>query len=134
MGGLFETTTQNTGDTNDPGVSPIQVKIVNDIENHPDFLFFPGKETVAYKSVISCPYQMNGITAGVVNIDCEYKDAFKPEKIKFLVQAAADTLALVIQLFDYKLELEKYALSLENKLDEKNKVGLTPGSLVSPVF
>ena len=22
MGGLFETTTQNTGDTNDPGVSP----------------------------------------------------------------------------------------------------------------
>ena len=25
MGGLFETTTQNTGDTNDPGVSPIGI-------------------------------------------------------------------------------------------------------------
>lgn len=99
--------------------SELQVKIVNDIENHPDFLSVPGKETVDYKSVISCPYQVNGITAGVVNIDCEYKDAFKPEEIKFLVQAAADTLALVIQLLDYKLELEKYALSLENKLDEK---------------
>ena len=45
---------------------------------------------------------------------------FKPEEIKLLVQAAADTLALVIQLFNYKLELEEYALDLENKLDAEN--------------
>jgi len=55
-----------------------------------------------------------------VNIDCEDKNAFKPEEIKLLVQAAADTLALVIQLFNYKLELEEYALDLENKLDAQN--------------
>ena len=100
--------------------SELQVKTVNDIESHSDFLTIPGKETVSYKSVISCPYQVNGITAGVVNIDCENKDAFKPEEIKLLVQAAADTLALVIQLFDYKWELEEYALNLENRLDEQN--------------
>ena len=100
--------------------SELQVKIINDIENHSDFLTIPGKETVSYKSVISCPYQVNGITAGVVNIDCENKDAFKPEEIKLLVQAAADTLALVIQLFDYKGVLEEYTLNLENRLDEQN--------------
>ena len=100
--------------------SELQVEIVNDIEGHPDFLTVPGKELVSYKSVISCPYQVNGITSGVVNIDCEDKNAFKPEEIKLLVQAAADTLALVIQLFNYKLELEEYALDLENKLDAQN--------------
>ena len=76
-----------------------QVKIVNDINNS-NFTFVQGKETVAYKSVISCPYRVNGIEAGVVNIDCEKKDAFKPEEVKFLVQAVADTLALVNQLFE----------------------------------
>ena len=53
-----------------------------------------------------------------MNIDCEAKDAFKPEEVKLLVQAAADTLALVIQLFNYNQTLEEYALSLENKLDD----------------
>lgn len=87
-----------------------QVKIVNDIA--------PGKETVAYKSVISCPFRVNGTTAGVVNIDCEKKDAFKPEELKFLVQAAADTLALVFQLFEGLKEIHHES---KNKLDEMNK-------------
>lgn len=78
----------------------LQVKIVNDIENHSNFVHVPGKEAVPYKSVISCPYQVNGTPAGVVNIDCEAKDAFKPEEVKLLVQAAADTLALVMQLLE----------------------------------
>ena len=84
----------------DRAFSELQVKIVNDIKNNSEFTSVQGKETFAYKSVISCPYRVNGITAGVVNIDCEKKDAFKPEEVKFLVQAAADTLALVNQLFE----------------------------------
>ena len=84
--------------------SELQVKMVNDID-HSDFAPAPGKKTVAYKSVISCPYRVNGITAGVVNIDCEKKDAFKPEDVKFLVQAAADTLALVNQLLEGMKEI-----------------------------
>lgn len=95
-----------------------QVKIVNNIENCSLFLPVPGKETVAYKSVISCPYRVNGTTAGVVNIDCEKKDAFKPEELKFLVQAAADTLALVFQLFEGLKEIHHES---KNKLDEMNK-------------
>lgn len=96
--------------------SELQVKITNDI-NHSDFVRVPGKETVSYKSVISCPYQVNGTTAGVVNIDCEVKDAFKPEEVQLLVQAMTDTLALVIQLLEgiREIRLEK------NILDEKNK-------------
>lgn len=94
-----------------------QVKIVNNIKNS-HFLSVSGKKTVAYKSVISCPYRVNGITAGVVNIDCEKKDAFKPEEVKFLVQAAADTLALVNQLFEGMKEIHHES---KNKLDEMNK-------------
>lgn len=95
-----------------------QVKIVNNIETHRHFLIVSDKETVAYKSVISCPYRVNGTPAGVVNIDCEKKDAFKPEEVKFLIQAAADTLALVYQLFEGIKEIH---YETKNKLDQMNK-------------
>lgn len=93
----------------------MEVYIVGDVKKFPGFIprdTSNAEEPLPYISVISCPFRVDGVPAGVLNIDCNEKDAFEPEEIKFLVQAAADTVALIFQI-------ENYIEILENALDEK---------------
>lgn len=50
-----------------------------------------------YLSAIVCPFRVNGAPGGILNIDCKKKNVFR-ENSRYLVQAAADLLALTIQV------------------------------------
>ena len=83
----------------------MKVYIVGNVQKFPGFVPRGGDEPLPYTSVISCPFRVQGKPAGVLNIDCKDENAFEPEEIKFLVQAAADTLALLLQVREYELSL-----------------------------
>ena len=83
----------------------MKVYVVGDVEKFPGFVLRGGDESLPYTSVISCPFRIQGKPAGVLNIDCNVENAFEPEEIKFLVQATADTLALLLQVREYELSL-----------------------------
>ena len=83
----------------------MKVYVVGNVQAFPGFVPRDGDEPLPYTSVISCPFRIQGEPAGVLNIDCNVENAFEPEEIKFLVQAAADTLALLLQVQDYELSL-----------------------------
>ena len=83
----------------------MKVYVVGNVQQFPGFVPRGGDEPLPYTSVISCPFRVQGEPAGVLNIDCKVENAFEPEEIKFLVQAAADTLALLLQVREYELSL-----------------------------
>ena len=81
----------------------MKVYVVGNVQKFPGFVPRDGDEP--YTSVISCPFRVQGKPAGVLNIDCKDENAFEPEEIKFLVQATADTLALLLQMQEYEQSL-----------------------------
>lgn len=83
----------------------MKVYVVGNVQAFPGFVRRDGDEPLPYTSVISCPFRIQKEPAGVLNIDCKVENAFEPEEIKFLVQAAADTLALLLQVLDYEVAL-----------------------------
>lgn len=83
----------------------MKVYVVGNVQEFPGFVPRDGDEPLPYTSVISCPFRIQGEPAGVLNIDCNVENAFEPEEIKFLVQAAADTLALLLQVQEYEESL-----------------------------
>ena len=83
----------------------MKVYVVGNVQKFLGFVPRGGAESLPYTSVISCPFRVQGEPAGVLNIDCKVENAFEPEEIKFLVQAAADTLALILQVQEYEQSL-----------------------------
>ena len=83
----------------------MKVYVVGNVSEFLGFVPRGGAEPLPYTSVISCPFRIQGKPAGVLNIDCKVKNAFEPEEIKFLVQAVADTLALILQVQEYEQSL-----------------------------
>lgn len=85
----------------------VEVKVIDDVQQCEEFIPIPGKGERPYRSLISCPFKIEGEPLGVLNIDCEKPNIFRPEGIRFLVQSAADLFALVVQFKIHEAALLK---------------------------
>lgn len=74
-----------------------EVKVIDDVQQCEEFILVSGKKELPYRSLICCPFKIEGVPLGVLNIDCEKPNIFRPEDIRFLVQSTADLFALVVQ-------------------------------------
>lgn len=97
----------------------MKVYVVGNVREFPGFVPRGEGEPLPYTSVISCPFRVQGKPAGVLNIDCKVENAFEPEDIKFLAQAAADTLALLLQVREYERSLFFEIHNLQSSSSQK---------------